>query len=284
MPGDDHERHCLQPDRHESVLGPWLATGNKFMRLLKKAVWSALHRFGYDIRRSEEFAFEDQAAIFRESGAEMIFDVGANQGLVASRYREMFPKAAIHCFEPLPDACGLARKRFENDQSVSVHECAVGAVEGKVTFNRNSAADSSSLLSTDESRLPPSYAAMNRTVSTLEIGCVTIDAFCARERIERIDILKMDVQGGELGVLKGAARLLREHRIKLIYSEVYFLPFYRDQPLFEDICSFLAGHGYRFLFPYGLVFGSSTGRLQWGDAIFVSPDVAVDKARWILGR
>lgn len=254
------------------------------MRLLKKAVWSAIRRLGYNIRRSEDFAFADQVAILESAGAEVIFDVGANQGLIASRYRGMFPRAAIHCFEPLPDACGLARKRFESDHSVSVHECAVGEVEGRVIFHRNSAADSSSLLSTDESRLPQSYVAMNRTVSTLEVDCVTVDTFCTREGIERIDILKMDVQGGELGVLKGATRMLSERRIRLIYSEVYFLPFYRDQPLFEDLCSFLARHGYRFLFPYALVFGSSTGRLQWGDAIFVSPDVAIDKARWILGH
>ena len=63
----------------------------------------------------------------------------------------------------------------------------------------------------------------------------SLDSFCKNEQIERIDLLKMDVQGGELGILKGANQLLAQQKIDVIYSEVFFVPMYQNQPLFGEI-------------------------------------------------
>lgn len=59
-----------------------------------------------------------------------------------------------------------------------------------------------------------------------------------------IDILKMDIQGGELLALKGAQSLLEASRIRLLALEVEFKPLYKDQPLFWDICAYLYRFGY----------------------------------------
>jgi FkbM family methyltransferase len=57
-----------------------------------------------------------------------------------------------------------------------------------------------------------------------------------------LDFLKIDVQGGELGVLKGASRLLS--KLLLVETEVEFVPLYKEQPLFADIDAHMRGAGF----------------------------------------
>lgn len=58
------------------------------------------------------------------------------------------------------------------------------------------------------------------------------------------DFIKVDVQGGELSVLRGAGNLLDS--CLGVEAEVEFLPIYRDQPLFGDVSAYLAGFGLEF--------------------------------------
>jgi hypothetical protein len=62
--------------------------------------------------------------------------------------------------------------------------------------------------------------------------------------IERVDFLKMDVQGAELDVLRGATRLLGSALV--VQTEVEFLPMYKDQPLFADVDAELRARGFAF--------------------------------------
>ena len=89
--------------------------------------------------------------------------------------------------------------------------------------------------------------------------------------MSRIHILKLDVQGAELRVLKGAERLLREHRIDIVYCEVILAPTYVGQaPLFEYL---------RFFHELGYVLFSvhdlqrRRGQLLQMDALFVAPEI-----------
>ena len=58
------------------------------------------------------------------------------------------------------------------------------------------------------------------------------------------DFLKMDVQGGELLVLKGAEARLKD--VLVVHTEVEFVPLYKDQPFFADIDGFLRARGFAF--------------------------------------
>lgn len=246
-------------------------------------MWRVIQSLGFELRKSIDHADHDIASIMKGRDVKVIFDVGCNQGLVTRKYRVKFPGAMIHSFEPLEDVANLARNLHCDDRKVVINNIALGEKSGVARFNRNAASDSSSLLETDVNRLPANYKEINKTVNVIEVGIETLDEYCAKNGIAEIDILKLDVQGAELSVLKGAKRMLSEGRIKLIYSEIYFLPFYRNQPLFEDIYEYLCSYNYKFMFPYGLVFGSKTGRLQWGDAIFTTKELYPDKAPWIIG-
>ena len=109
----------------------------------------------------------------------------------------------------------------------------------------------------------------------------SLDTFCKDEQIERIDLLKMDVQGGELGILQGARQLLAQKKIAVIYSEVFFVPMYQNQPLFG--CSELAPHRYSLHYAYNFVFNGRSGRLFSADALFVSPDLLGQSKKMLSG-
>ena len=71
----------------------------------------------------------------------------------------------------------------------------------------------------------------------LEIKTMSIDKFMEIEKIKSVDFIKIDIQGAELDVFKGANKCLEN--ILLIVSEVEFIQIYKNQPLFGDVCSFL---------------------------------------------
>ena len=54
----------------------------------------------------------------------------------------------------------------------------------------------------------------------INVQTQTLDDFCLDEKIENIDVLKMDTEGNELNILKGAIRLLSENKINVIYTEI----------------------------------------------------------------
>ena len=58
------------------------------------------------------------------------------------------------------------------------------------------------------------------TQKEVKVDITTIDSYCQKQNIKSIDILKMDVQGNEINVLKGAKQMLKEKRIKLIFTEI----------------------------------------------------------------
>jgi hypothetical protein len=107
---------------------------------------------------------------------------------------------------------------------------------------------------------------------SVEVTTETLDAFCAKQGIDSLPILKMDVQGGEAIVLAGASRMLSAGAIDLIYTEFLFAPLYEGQADFHSICETLGGHGYSLYWIYNLTRGRD-GLVAWGDAIFLGPSL-----------
>ena len=83
------------------------------------------------------------------------------------------------------------------------------------------------------------------------------------------DILKIDTQGFDLEVLKGAQEVLRSGEISIIGIEVLFAKNYQKQAYFWDIASFLFNHGYQ-LYDFTRLVHTNRGNLYFGDATFLS--------------
>lgn len=191
-----------------------------------------------------------------------LVDVGANDGqflLPALRY--FTPDKALVA-EMLPDlASRLASRVPEN---VRVYSCAVGSGRGRKPSLRSAFSPASSLLEL----LPQASQLYDRDLKQSHVGTVdirTLDDLCMQAGLDSIDLLKIDVQGYELEVLRGARQVLKHTRQIII--EVEFVPIYRGGPLFPEVWDELESQG----FVLSQLFGqcrSRDGVLLHADALF----------------
>jgi FkbM family methyltransferase len=238
------------------------------MRKLLKAV---VRR--YRKRRNLRLGFKsrDPFVIMRNliaSDSPLIFDVGAHVGLAAQRYRELFPSAMIHCFEPFPESFAELGKAVGALAPIELHNFALSAKEGEAEFsvNRNSATNS--LLASDGHAEIYWHGDAPKTTGSLSVQTKSLDGFVREQSISQIDILKMDVQGGEYDVLTGAAELLGRQAIGLIYMELITAPTYLGQHRIREYLELFDGAGYELFDLYN--FGRNHGRLLQTDVIVVS--------------
>ena len=119
-----------------------------------------------------------------------------------------------------------------------------------------------------------------------EIETVDLDTFVSENKIGNVDFLKIDVQGAELDIFKGATKTLKNSLF--IISEVEFLKIYENQPLFGDVSNFLSdndfmfhkflGMGGRSLKP--LILNNNKNfpsQHLWSDAIFIKNVLMIKK-------
>jgi FkbM family methyltransferase len=240
----------------------------KLNRMLRK-FGAEIHGVGYlqSIQKAEfrKDSFTTQRELFKGQKIKTIFDLGANRGDIAARYRNEFPEAAIYAFEPFPGSFDQLRQRFVNDQMVFCNQLAVAENKSILPFYVNKNVDTNSLLKSAKIGLSSDSQVANESV--IEVPCIKLDDFCDENNIAGIDILKMDIQGGEFNALRGAVNLLRGKKIKLIYLEAYYREQYVDQPLFHDISKLLHGYGYYLQDIYHPIYGK--GSMAWSDVIFL---------------
>lgn len=197
--------------------------------------------------------------------AKTIFDIGANYGDTVENYLALYPESIIHAFEPSPEVFGSLTTRYLSNKNVNCYSFAIAEENKKSTFYTNSNPDTNSLLKPQKIGLNSDKQTAN--IGVIEVESISIDLFCISKNINEIDILKMDIQGGELQALKGAKNLLQNKRIKLIYAETYFKKQYENQPLFHDISLYLSQNGYYLQDVYNPIYGK--GSIAWCDAIFL---------------
>jgi FkbM family methyltransferase len=244
------------------------------MSVRPKAVVKAIAKsLGYRIVRWSTLPspFEVQMRLLEGRTAPTIFDVGANDGETALRYRSLFPDASIHCFEPLPTMLPELQARFASDPRIFAVGKAVAEQPGTLPFFINASAVHSSMYELDEA----GRRAYCDHDTRVDVDVTTLDAYAAEQSIDRIDLLKMDIQGAELRALRGAETLLRDGRIAVIYLEAWLVPHYKDAPLLYDIVAYVTDFGYR-VFDIFNQTRDSTGQLVKVDAILIGPAIRAE--------
>ena len=180
--------------------------------------------------------WEDQAR-----AAQTIFDIGANAGIFSLAALAANPRAQVHAFEPTPEiAARLRTTAAMNGLShLTVNEVAVGDHDGDATLRRWRGVGNNN-------------EGMNFITSDGDGGeavrLVSLDRYCADRGIERVDLLKIDIQGNEPRAFAGAARMLRERRIDTIFAELTWEPGRSDEPAAQMV-AILADAGFLFSAP-----------------------------------
>ena len=230
-------------------------------------------------------------------------------GIVGSRqlspmenqlWQDLAPRLTIYGFDADEGACDAA------NQSIAIQ--AKNWTEKHIPLILSKSIDTQTLYITNaihcSSLYEPNapylnrFSGMKQGISLdfeVEVETTTLDYFCETEGIETIDFLKIDVQGADLDVLRGASQLLNTSVLGILI-EVEFTPLYKDQPLFADIDIFLRNQGFclidlrmedtwcrrpRNISP--IYASDRNGQLLWADALYVR-DPLVENAHAIMKK
>ena len=162
---------------------------------------------------------------------QQIFDVGAYRGEFAKLCRSVWPNAGLTCFEVLPHRVQELRSWCTRDGNAVVIESLLGGEsKGAVPFHEMETA--SSVL---EEHIPQVEAVKSYPMRT-------IDEVVKSSETALPSLLKLDVQGYELEVLKGAANTLPH--ISAILTEVNLIDIHKRAPLLDELVLFLGGKGF----------------------------------------
>jgi FkbM family methyltransferase len=175
---------------------------------------------GTDPRLSGERFVMDVVARVRapEASPLIVFDVGANVGVYTRELLEAFGDSAdIWAFEPSPSSFRMLESGLASKANIRVRNVGFSDQEGTAILR--SPGEGSKVASLYDTRRLLAPLGLSVTLEE-SVVLTTLDQFCATETIERINFLKLDVEGHELNVLKGASTLLDEQRIDAIQFEV----------------------------------------------------------------
>lgn len=205
----------------------------------------------FGVRWEDDLAYYLQGRPLR-----VAIDVGAHHGETARRLVNRFPGASVHCFEPIPASFRRLEQAVANLGVVCV-PAALGDHAGTVQMGLGRSSFTSGFGATGP--------AVGVTVQTL-------DAYVASTAIDTVGLLKIDVEGHEPSVLRGATQLLEASRIEYILCECEF---HRrpEEPHgdFDEIMKILSPHGFRIVSFYtGGVDGLGW---RWGDVLFCGPQL-----------
>ena len=199
-----------------------------------------------------------------------IFQVGVNHASEMPDFKRTWPQADLWLFEPRCDAFKRLTAKFAGDPLIHLSSKAVSKTEALMDFHVTFYPGQSSLLKRNtESK---HYVDTKRVVKTIKVQTITLDSFCARRGIGKVDLLYIDIQGGELSAFEGAVGLLKRGAIDVIHTEVFFMDLYQNCPQFADVRQHLEGYGYQFRRFFSGGGGINKPTATWSDALFVKGD------------
>ncbi len=151
--------------------------------------------------------------------APVVFDIGANVGDYSILVKKYLPHSVLYAFEPCEATATIFEEKTATLSGVSFHRLGFSDSDGSATiYSYDLEGESASVLASLEMRRPTQHGRID-VASAMEVKISTIDNFCAQQQVERIDFLKLDIEGHELKALQGGARMLGEQRIDTIQFE-----------------------------------------------------------------
>ncbi len=163
-------------------------------------------------------AIQLERSLSKSNGPLTIFDVGANKGDYIQLIRSTLShkEYSIYSFEPDPKNCVKIQSRFQNKLNLEVIQMGLGDRIESTKFYKHVQDDLSTLHY--DSNSPSDYRS-TAVERVFDINIITLDQFCIERNIKSIDYLKIDTEGHDYFVLKGAENLLKGKKIRNIQFE-----------------------------------------------------------------
>lgn len=185
----------------------------------------------------EKHFLREQLSSFK---APTVIDVGANEGKYTTAVLEANAGTRIFAFEPHPITYGRLLRCTSNNERVTAINAACGSSPGRLTLFDHAGSSGTTRASLHAAAVKSSPAE-ELSVNIVEV--IDLDSFARSNGISRIDLLKIDTEGHELEVLKGATNLLHAGLINAIQFEFNEMNV-ASRVFFRDFLDLLPG--YRF--------------------------------------
>lgn len=229
-------------------------------------VRSFLARANLQVRRLHDAPFgvrwsEDVAHYLQGRPLSVAFDVGAHRGETTLMLLDAFPGAQIHSFEPLPENFAALQQATASTAAHAIN-AAVSDSSGVLEIARGEASYQSGVDAVGE---------------RIEVRSLTVDEYSDAQGIERLGLLKIDTEGHEESVLRGARGRLEAGAIEFVVCECEFAP-RPDEPhaQFAALHALLEPLGYRVVSFY--TGGVDNLGWVWGDVLYKLTEGARDRA------
>lgn len=195
--------------------------GNKNFQFLFERL-QMLSLKGMNYSRASDYVNNGESAVLKQvttivsTASTVLFDIGANRGEFTNRALRAWQGTSyqLYAFEPSQKTFEILKSEVQT--SPFVHLFNIGFSDKPGTTELYYDKEGSGLASV-YSRQLDHVGIRFQEHETIEL--TTLDSFCRQYKIDNIDFLKLDVEGHELSVLKGAESLLKEKKIKVIQFE-----------------------------------------------------------------
>lgn len=208
-------------------------------------------------------------AEFLPKCASTIVDVGAHAGLVADALDFLYMPSRLWVVEPNPAHGQGLEARFRGRSRVTIVKSCLGESSGEATFFVHEFDAASSLYACRTGHM--ASLGLSEGKRQVRVPMTTLREVLPPELCV-LDLLKLDCQGAELAVLKGAGEAIR--RLRWIFCEVSFETIYEGAPLFGEVHEFLRNSGFELRRLGG--FSGAGGSIQWADALYANMMLASD--------
>lgn len=196
--------------------------------------------------------------IVNRDDVRVVFDVGANIGGVTLGAVRSFPNAHIYSFEPVRATYQMLCERTKNySDRITPYNFGFFNVSKRLDIHIASFHVANSIL--DQSLNHRSAWPGVRETGTESIEVYTLDSFMADKSIDRIDIMKIDVEGVELEVIEGGWETLK-NKVDNLFIELSFVRRNREAPYWVQICKLLYDLGFALINIYDVVSYVQNGR------------------------
>jgi len=220
------------------------------------------------LRRGAAAGVEHEAML-NALAPDIVVDIGSNRGQFALAVRRCAPSARIISFEPLEEPAEIFNQVFSGDGRVVLHPVAVAPDGGHKAIHISGRDDSSSLLPITELQnklFPGTAEATTRIITT-----APLDQYVTAADLRGTALLKIDVQGFEMSVLRGCESLLP--LFSHIYVECSFVELYAGQAFAADIIAYLAIRHFTLAGVFNPAYDSHGAAIQ-ADFLFAREKVA----------
>ena len=238
---------------------------------INRLVQNGLRRLGYELHPYDPEpvpAAEDmqRARLLASERIDLLLDVGANEGQYAVRMRRAGFGGRITSFEPLSAAFAALERRAAADPRWAARRLALSDADGRAEIHVAGNSTSSSLLDMGERHLasaPQSAYVGSEQVDTVRLDSLWDELSSDGERV----FLKLDVQGFEMHVLRGAERALGQ--LRGVQAELALAHLYEGDSPWRAVVDHLEARGFELAGVEPGFADPGSGRMLQFDGLFL---------------